>query len=94
MTGVTRKLAEFVAELTYDDLPEEVIERTKLLILDITGIMVRARHDAESTPSMIAAIGRLGLASGDCSVIGDGRRYAPTAAALINGLPRGRKRSS
>ncbi len=85
MTGVTRKLAEFVAELTYDDLPEEVIERTKLLILDITGIMVRARHDAESTPSMIAAVGRLGLAAGECSVIGDGRRYAPTAAALVNG---------
>ena len=85
MTGVTRKLAEFVAELSYDDLPEVVIERTKLLILDITGIMIRARHDAESTPSMIAAIGRLGLAAGDCSVIGDGRRYAPTAAALANG---------
>ena len=85
MTGVTHELAEFVAELSYDDLPEVVIERTKLLILDITGIMIRARHDAESTPSMIAAIGRLGLAAGDCSVIGDGRRYAPTAAALANG---------
>ena len=85
MTGVTRKLAQFVAELSYDDLPDAVIERTKLLILDITGIMIRARHDAESTPSMIAAIGRLGLAAGDCSVIGDGRRYAPTAAALANG---------
>ncbi len=85
MTGVTRKLAQFVAELSYDDLPDAVIERTKLLILDITGIMIRARHDAESTPSMIAAIGRLGLDAGDCSVIGDGRRYAPTAAALANG---------
>ena len=85
MTGVTRELAEFVAALRYDDLPEAVVERTKLLILDITGIMVRARHDAESTPGMIAATSRLGLAAGDCSVIGDGRRYAPTAAALING---------
>lgn len=44
MTGVTHKLAEFVAELSYDDLPEAVVERTKLLILDITGIMVRARR--------------------------------------------------
>ncbi len=85
MTGVTRKLAGFVAELGYDDLPDAVVERTKLLILDITGIMVRARHDAESTASMIAAVGRLGLAAGECSVIGDGRRYAPTAAALVNG---------
>jgi len=85
MTGVTRELAEFVAGLDYDDLPLAVVERTKLLLLDITGIMVRARHDAESTPSMIAALERLGLAQGDCSVIGDGRHYAPTAAALLNG---------
>ena len=39
MTGVTRKLAEFVDELSYEvTVPDTVIERTKLLILDITGI--------------------------------------------------------
>ena len=85
MTGVTREVAEFAAGLDYDDLPLAVVERTKLLLLDITGIMVRARHDAESTPSMIAALKRLGLTSGECSVIGDGRHYAPSAAALLNG---------
>ncbi len=85
MTGITRTLADFAADLTYDDLPAEVIERTKLLIFDITGVMVRARHDAESTQSMISAVERLGLAAGDCSVLGDSRAYAPTAAALVNG---------
>ena len=85
MTGITRQLAEFAAELSYDDLPAEVVQRTKLLIYDITGVMVRARHDAESTKSMIAAVERLGLASGECSVFGDRRAYAPTAAALVNG---------
>jgi len=85
MTGATRQLAEFMAALDYDDLPEAVVERTKLLILDITGIMIRARHDAESTASLLAAMQRLGLADGDCSVIGDERGYASTAAALING---------
>ena len=85
MSGMTSQLANFAADLSYEDLPAEVIERTKLLIFDITGIMVRARHDAESTASMISAVERLGLASGDCSVIGDTRAYAPTAAALVNG---------
>ncbi|MEK9721947.1 MAG: MmgE/PrpD family protein [Rhodospirillaceae bacterium] len=85
MTGITRQLADFAADLSYDDLPAEVVERTKLLIFDITGVMVRARHDAESTASMIAAVERLGLAAGACSVLGDARSYAPTAAALING---------
>jgi len=85
MTGITRQLAEFAAGLSYEDLPGEVIERTKRLILDISGVMVRARHDAESTPSLLAAVSRLGLVGGGCSVIGDDAGYVPTAAALING---------
>ncbi|MBT5664196.1 MAG: MmgE/PrpD family protein, partial [Rhodospirillaceae bacterium] len=59
MTGVTRDLAEYAAGLRYEDLPSAVVERAKLLILDITGIMVRARRDAESTESLIAAVQRL-----------------------------------
>jgi len=85
ITGLTRQIAEFAADLGYNDLPSEVVERTKLLILDIAGNVVRARHDAESTPSLLAAVERLGLSDGACTVIGDDRRYAPTAAALING---------
>ena len=61
MTGITSRLAEFSADLKFEDIPEEVVTRTRLLILDITGIMVRARHDAESTPSMIGAVRSLGL---------------------------------
>lgn len=85
MTGPTRTLAEFAANLRYEDIPEAITARAKHLILDITGVMVRARHDAESTDSMLRAVGRLGLANGACSVPGDGKGYAPTAAALING---------
>ncbi len=85
MTDITRQLATFAADLAYDDLPTEVVERTKRLILDLTGVMVRARHDAESTASLIAAVNRLGMADGPCSVFGDDAGYAPPAAALING---------
>jgi 2-methylcitrate dehydratase PrpD len=82
---VTRQLAAFASGLRYADIPPEVSERTKRLILDLTGIIIRARHDAESTPSLIAAVEALGLADGRCSVFGDARGYAPPAAALING---------
>ena len=85
MTPVTRQLAEFVGGSTYDGLPAEVRERTKALVLDLVGISVRARHDAESTPSMVAAAARLGLASGACTVIGDAAGYAPAGAAMLNG---------
>lgn len=83
--GITKQLASFVADLSYEELPSEVTERAKRLILDLTGIIIRARNDAESTPSLISAVEKLGLAEGKCSVMGDGRSYAPTAAALING---------
>ena len=85
MTEITKQLASFVADLRYEDLPPEITERAKRLILDLTGIIIRARNDAESTPSLISAVEKLGLAQGKCSVMGDGRSYAPTAAALING---------
>ncbi len=82
---ISAKLAEYAAGVSYDGLPAEVTERAKLLVLDITGIALRARHDAESTPSLLAAVARLGLAGGSASVIGDTAGYAPAAAALING---------
>lgn len=83
--GITKQLASFVANFRYEDLPPEVTERAKRLILDVTGNIIRARNDAESTPSLISSVEKLGLAQGACSVMGDDRSYAPTAAALING---------
>ncbi len=85
MTQVTRRLSEFVADISYDGLPAAVAERTKALVMDMVGIAVRARHEAESTPSLLAAVERLGLARGAATVIGDGARFAPPGAALING---------
>lgn len=85
MTGISRRLAEFAVNLAYEDLPTDVVERTKLLILDTAGIMVRARNDAESTPAMVRAIEILGLASGQCAVPGDSNSYTPSAAALLGG---------
>jgi 2-methylcitrate dehydratase PrpD len=85
MTGISRRLAEFAVNLAYEDLPADVVERTKLLILDTAGIMVRARNDSESTPAMVRAIEVLGLASGECAVPGDSNTYAPSAAALLGG---------
>ncbi len=85
MTAITRTIAEFAAGLTYDRLPPEVPERAKLLILDNVGIALRARHEAQSSASVVAMTARLGLAAGDATVIGDGAGYAPPGAALING---------
>ena len=85
MVQITRALSEFVAGVSYDSLPDEVVERTKALVMDMVGIALRARHDADSTPSLFAAVDKLGLAGGAASVIGERAGYAPPGAALING---------
>ncbi len=85
MTAITRQLAEFAARVSYDKLPFQVRERAKWLITDLVGIAVRARHEAESTPSLLAAVEDLGLAQGKGSAIGDPATYSPAGAALING---------
>ena len=84
MDGITEELAGFADDLTCDALPREAVERAKLLMLDTIGIIVRARHDAGSTPPMVRAVERMGL-SGACTVFGDTAGYAPPAAALLNG---------
>lgn len=78
---VTRALGDFAAGLSLADIPEDVAARARTLILDTVGIAVRARHEAESTPSLIAAAKALGYAQGAARVIGDGDAWTPTGAA-------------
>lgn len=85
MTAITRELAAFVANSTCESLPAEVRERAKALTLDLVGIAVRARNEAESTAAMVSAALHLGLTGGACSVIGDATGYTPPGAALLNG---------
>ena len=85
MENMTEKFAEFCAEIRYENLSPDVIKRTKLLILDTVGIIIRARHDTESTASLVAAIDRLEMSNGSCQVFSDKNSYSPSAAALLNG---------
>ena len=84
--AITSQLSEFVAACSIDTLPPAVVERTRLLVLDLVGNAVRARHDAESTPALIAAVAALGLADGPARVFADERGYAPAGAALVNAV--------
>ena len=85
MENMTEKFSEFCEQLKYEDLSPEVIKRTKLLILDTVGIIIRARHDAESTSSLVSAIEKLEISNGSCQVFSDKKTYSPSAAALLNG---------
>src|SRR5690348_8579081 len=86
MTEETATLADYVAELRYEDIPPEVLERAKVLTLDFLGSAIRARREAESTPSLLKMLEALALdAKGDATVFGDAKSWSPAVAALLNG---------
>ncbi|MEC5323244.1 MmgE/PrpD family protein [Aurantimonas sp. A3-2-R12] len=87
MSDETRILATFVAKLAFDAIPPEVALRARHLALDLTGSIVRAHAESESTPSLYATLDELGLGGpGAATVVGTGRRLAPPVAALVNGM--------
>jgi 2-methylcitrate dehydratase PrpD len=82
---ITSQLARFSAAIRLDALPNEVTARARLLVLDLVGNIIRARHDAESTFSFLAAARALGMSAGNTGVFGDSARYTPAGAAFLNG---------
>ena len=84
MIPPARRLAEFAADLTFDDIPRPVRDRAKLLILDALGCGLASNAYAFSDVSVagIAAMGGDGL----CSLIGRSVRLPVRDAALANGM--------
>ena len=56
MEKLTEKLAEFCENIKFEKLPKDVVERTKLLILDTVGIIIRATRYTEITHEMNAIL--------------------------------------
>jgi len=61
MAHETATLAGYVANLKFEDIPPDVRERAKALTLDFLGSAIRARRDAESTPSLLKMLEALAL---------------------------------
>src|ERR1700743_1978442 len=86
MAHETETLAGYVAELKFEDIPPEVLERAKVLTLDFLGSAIRARREAESTPSILHMLEALALdGKGEATVFGDNKTWTPAVAALLNG---------
>lgn len=86
MANETATLAGYVAALQFTDIPQDVLARAKLLTLDFLGSAIRARREAESTPSILQMLQALSLdGAGDSTVFGDDKHWTPAVAALLNG---------
>jgi 2-methylcitrate dehydratase PrpD len=80
--GPTGTLATWVANLTLDDIPPDVVDRAKHLLLDGVGC---ALIGAQLPWSRVATRAVLDLeASGDTVVIGTGKTTSPAAAVVLN----------
>jgi 2-methylcitrate dehydratase PrpD len=79
-----RRLAEFAADLAFDDIPKPVLDRGKLLILDALGcgLASNAYGFADVAVAGATALG----GEGTCSVIGRNVRLPVRDAALANGM--------
>ncbi|MGA9359030.1 MAG: MmgE/PrpD family protein [Mycobacterium sp.] len=81
--GPTGRLATWVADLTLDQVPNDVVERAKHLLLDGLGC---ALVGAQLPWSRVATDAVLGLeGNGDTLVIGTGQVTSAAAAAVLNG---------
>lgn len=84
LPAVTDTLAAFAANLRFQDLPSEVVERTKVLVLDLSGIIIRSQ-DFDSTLCMKKALHCLEGDRGSIHVMGSKGQWSPQAAAHLAG---------
>ena len=79
----TAHISSMIAAMRFDDLPDEVIAKTKLLVLDQLGCMIAgsARPEAAMMTSYIAGTD----SGGPATVFGTSHRFSPANAAHANG---------
>jgi 2-methylcitrate dehydratase PrpD len=79
----TRGMAEFIASLTFERIPDEVIARIKLLILDALGCALYGTQLPWSR-ILMTTLGSVDKSTA-CAVWGTDRRLSAPHAALMNG---------
>lgn len=80
----TDRLLGFLATLTFKDLPNEVVARTKDLILDWFGSTVAGRS-ARPTKIMEQWANQMGPTTGRSECLTNGRLTSPVFATMVNG---------
>jgi 2-methylcitrate dehydratase PrpD len=82
--GTTRDLTNFVARTTYDDLPQETVEATKLAVLNIVGCML-AGYQTRIGKLHTEMAKDMGGGREQATIIGDGTKVSAPLAAYANG---------
>lgn len=82
--SLSQEVGKFVAGIKFDDLPEKVVEKAKLHIMDTLGVLIAAVDD----PIMNVIKEYLKEAGRDscCTILGTGIKTSPETAALASGI--------
>lgn len=83
--NVTKELAAYSLNLKFKDLPPVVVEKAKDCLLDLIGVAIRAKWEAESSTPIAKAVKGLAKSGGNCTAIAHSELFPPQYAALING---------
>ncbi|MGF6482931.1 MmgE/PrpD family protein [Paraburkholderia sp. JPY419] len=75
-------LARFLTDLRYEDIPDDVVHKAKLLTLDTVGCII-AGTDTVLGQKILAAYGTREQTDG-CSVVGTSLRLAPSLSGKVN----------
>ena len=82
--SIAERQAAFAADLGFEDLPGEVVDYAKRLLLDTAGIAIGAERRAASSRAFFEGVRTLDAGSGG-TVLATGESMAPEYAALLNG---------
>lgn len=82
--SISRKIAQYVLQLKYEDIPQDVMEYSKFALADYLAVTYVARdtHDAKIILNYANKINN----AKDCSIIGHKEKFSASCAALVNGM--------
>lgn len=84
MSAISGRLAAYVAETRYEDLPEAAVTGAKRSLLDAIGVSLGASGLGEGVSAFVE-IALKSSADGPCDIFGEEKRVSAGAAAFANG---------
>ena len=79
-TSIAETFSEWVHKLNINDVPEDVVDKLQLIVMDSFGLMVSAKNE-QYIKSLINALQE----NGDCTLVGHNKKVNPFNASIING---------
>ncbi len=84
-TNYTKQLSEYAANMTFDKIPAEVLERAKMLTLHAIGVSLAAGPLPQAGAAVRNALAMNGGKGGGATIWVGGEKASPAAAVFANG---------